>query len=113
MVQDLAVRVLVRQDNISRREAKETDLRLSMLATGRYDLADLFPEYFVNEQVAVDEDAPDDVYTREGVEYDYSGVEWQSPSDLSEEDRKAMMDFLADTSVSVSIDPGDVEGGWL
>lgn len=114
MVQDLAVRLLVRQDNISRREKQEKDLRLAMLSTGRHDIADLFPEYFVTPpEEATDEDAPDDVYTREGVEYDYSDVEWQSPSDMSEEERQEMMNFISDTSVSVSLDPDDVEGEWV
>jgi hypothetical protein len=48
----------------------------------------------------VDEDSPEDVFDQEGVEYDYSGVEWEG---VPEADELALLEqFMGDNHVSVN-----------
>lgn len=116
MVQDLGLRLLMRQDRAAERARSDEDIKLSLLASGR-EFREIYPEFFPKEAVketVFDDDTPDDVLTNPDAMYDYSAVEWKSPKDMTPEEREAWDSFMGDTSVSVSSsDIEKNEDGWI
>lgn len=109
--------LLQRQDNLRRGDERSDALRLAAVASGLHSMAEMFPEYFPDAALEIDEDSPEDVLTNPDVEYDYSAVEWESPSDMAEADMQALEEFLANgahQSVSgADLDLDDEDEGWV
>ena len=111
MVQEFGLVLLQRQDNIKANERIVDGLRLAVVASGVQSVSAVFPEYFPADELAIDQDAPEDVLNQEGTEYDYSGVDWLSPSDMSPEDLQELERFL-ESEASVEVNTPD-EDGWV
>lgn len=75
-------------------------MRLALLSA-RPELArGLYPDYFEAEEIVEDESGSVDL-NREDVSYDFSKVEWESPSDMGDEEFEALQRLLANQNIIV------------
>lgn len=111
MVQAIGVELLQRQDNIERGEQMAEEFRLARIAAG-VKPADVFPEYFTEPGQVLDPGA-EDALDEEDVDYDYSGVEWEGPSDIQPDEMALLGEFLDDTRVSVAERDVSGSGEWV
>lgn len=114
-VQEFGLELLERQDNLRKAEERRLRQRYAMLSSGWYDPQALFPEWFEpqGETLQVTEDTPEDIFTRDDVDYDYSGVTWQSPSEMDQDELAMLEEAMADNSnVSVEVDDDPAWRGW-
>jgi hypothetical protein len=102
-VQQFGLDLLVRQETIDRRKAREDGIRNAMIAAGRKPelvYPDLFPDLPPQKAAPVAEaegmdlaELDEQSLFQEGVEYDYTGVVPLDPADF-ERDEAAMLDAL-------------------
>jgi len=110
-VQNFGLRLLVRQDNIDAGEDRFNEVRLAMLATGKRNVEDLFPDYFPPKELEITEDSSADVLDLPGVDYDYSGIRFEMPEIDPEEEMRMLEAFMG--MVAEDADPkDDPDGGW-
>lgn len=95
-MQDFAVDLLVYLDGITEGKREETELRAALVASGRRDPAPLFPEYFPKEPDEIEEDSGQDLAE---AALDYSGVTFQSPAEVGEDERAMLAQIMGDTSM--------------
>lgn len=107
MVQEIGLELLVREDNLASGRKEFEDLRLALLASGSRSLDEVYPEYFAK-KLEVTEDSEEDVLDNPDVDYDYSEVEWLSPSEAEADELALLEQFMGETHVSVS--PADLSG---
>lgn len=100
MVQERAVRLLVRQDNILRAKDRDRQVAIAMIASGRMTPAEALPEEFLSVLEAVEDESGFDP-ARDDVDYDFSGVEWESPEGMTAEALAELDEFLALGEVEV------------
>jgi hypothetical protein len=111
VVQEIGLELLQRQDTLDKGERFVSDFRLAQIAAGASP-AEVFPEYFPGE--AADLEAEDSL-AQDGVEYDYSGVRWQSPSDIADDELALLAQMMGQDEISVSGADGErpVPGEWV
>jgi hypothetical protein len=105
---------LVFADGIKDGKEYIEQIKLNLLSNEMYDPKKLFPDVFGEEVKVVDAGTPeaDAAEVRGDTEYDYSDVEWISPSDNPDEYEELMKLTAAITSSSsISVDPD--EDGWV
>ena len=112
VTQDLGLRLLQRQDNLAKGERLYDDVRLAQVASGRKTVEEVYPEYFTSEPVDVDLDDEAALVDPEAT-YDYSGVEWRSPNDMSPEELAEFAEFVENPVVTVSSKDVSEDGGWI
>lgn len=89
-------------------------LRRAMLSSGHYDFDDLFPEVAPKKVASADDDLNDP-----DAAYDFSAVQWESPSTMGGIDDfdRLQEELLRETSVSISegdFSDDDLEAGeWI
>jgi hypothetical protein len=108
-VQEMAVVLLQRQDNIARNRAEDRALRLARVASGLVPIEEIFADEYT-EVIAVAEELAEDAFAQEGVDYDYSGVEWESPEGMDPNDLADLEEFLRNPEITVRAPVDD--GGW-
>jgi hypothetical protein len=69
----------------------------------------VLPEYF-DPEIEGEDDTQDISLDRPDTNYDLSGVTWQSPQDMSDEEMDAIRRLLGDTSITVPGTPEPAEG---
>lgn len=94
-VQQFGLFLLHREDNMAKNKSEMDALRYAMVSSGTSTVADLFPEIVgaVKEYEEAVGEIPD--LDDPNADYDYSGVEWQSLSELPADERDALEEFLA------------------
>lgn len=97
-VQVKAVYLCELLDLVAKTQQSETDLKQAMLATGRFDFADLFPQYAAPaDEVDEEEAALDhDLYSGEAVRYVFPGP--GDPNFDPAEAERLMAELLGDAS---------------
>jgi hypothetical protein len=76
-------------------------IKLALVSSGRLSPGEAFPDLF----------EPDGPVSEDDVEYDYSGVQWQSPSDVGEAEVDRVMAALRDNATITTRDAsGTTEG---
>lgn len=109
MVQQVGLQLLVREDTRVADDSQYEAIRLAMLAAGQ-PFASLYPEY--SEPLDIGEDAPDDVLMDPNATYDYSGVKWESPGEMSEDDLAEFMEWVEDPVVTIKNADLEGRGEW-
>jgi hypothetical protein len=103
VVQAIGVELLHRQDMLERGSQMADEYRLAQIAAGA-DPQEVYAEYFAPVETA---EALDEV---EFEEADLSGVQWQSPSEMGQDELALLQQFLADDRVDVAekdLQPGE------
>jgi hypothetical protein len=102
-VQELAVAMLESMDRRQQQEAEDRQLRVMLVASGKLDPSDAFPEYFTADEEPAGASADD-------VVYDYSQVDWESPGEAGGiEEFERMTRALAEfNTLSIREDPEPV-----
>lgn len=110
-MQTFGLTLLERQDEIEREQARFERVRLALLAATPNARSVWFPEYFPPpaEQAAEADLSGTDALNLPDTEYDYSGVEWQSPAEMSPEELEEMQSFFTE-GVGVTMNE---DGEWV
>ena len=74
-------------------ERNRFNLKRSLLATGHFDYAKMFPEYF-SKDITTEEEEDQAEIAGEGVNYDYSGVKWMTPTEGKDQYEKLLDHML-------------------
>lgn len=100
-MQAIALVILNHLDLIERDKADEAALKRSLVANGKFDHKELFPEYFPNKnEVSAD------------PEYDYSNVEWKSPLEAPEMFERLMQSLQDNSRGFMTADQITAEPTW-
>lgn len=85
-------------------------MRLALL-TARPDLArGLFPAYFDPIEEVDDDPVTDVALDREDAQYDYSQIEWESPSDMGDAEFDMLQQMLSQQHITV-VEPSEAPEG--
>lgn len=99
-VQQLGLEILLILDEVAREQQDVDRMRTALLTADPSLARGLYPQYFEPVQDAPDD--PGDVsLDRDDVSYDYSGVTWESPKDLPDDEFEAIKRLLGDASITV------------
>jgi hypothetical protein len=98
VVQAIGVELLYRQDNLDKGHDLVQEFRLAQVAAGQ-DPKGVYAEYFAPVETVDTAEGLDEIDLDEA---DFSGVEWQSPSEMGEDELTLLQQFMADDRVNVS-----------
>lgn len=97
-VQQLGLEILLIVEEAVRDKDQLERMRHALLSANPALARGLYPEYFEAEAL---DDPADTSLNREDTAYDFSGVEWESPQEMPDEEFEALKRLLGDTGVTV------------
>lgn len=100
-VQQLGLEILILLDRISAAEARDEQLRQTLLTTNPSLVRGLYPGSFGPEE-EVEDDPSDLDLDRQDAVYDFRRVEWESPQDMGDEDLEILKRMLGNSNITVS-----------
>lgn len=96
-MQAFGLELLERQDNLQRGEDRVRRDRYALVSSGWVPPEEVFPEWYQQQQTATwTEDTPEDILDQADVEYDYSGVTWQGPSDIEADELELLQQMMGE-----------------
>jgi len=107
-VQQFGLRMLILMDQQEAEDRRTEDMRLALLSAKPELARGLYPSYF--DPVEIVEDDGTTPLDQAGVDYDYSGVQWQSSSELGDPEMDMLGQMLGNKDVIVTGPPRATEG---
>ena len=104
MVQAIGVEMLNRQDALDRGHALAEEFRLAQVSAG-VDPKQVYADYFTSEVKAADGPVVDTTEGLDSIDFDeadFSGVTWQSPSEMGDDELAMLQRFMASDRVIVA-----------
>jgi hypothetical protein len=113
VVQAIGVELLHRQDNLDKGHHLVEEFRLAQISAG-VDPQQVYADYFPQApgEVVDTTEGLDALDEEELDEADYSAVEWQAPSEMSEDELSLLQRFMADDRVDVPEKDLQGPGEW-
>lgn len=102
VVQDFGVEILLYLDGLKEGKAEADMVKAALVASAKWTPQSLFPEWFPEDEGGTP--------AGEDVEYDYTEVTWEAPSDSGGiEEFERIQQMLKESGVTVTEDEGPID----